>query len=111
MGIARTIARNTLFNFITNASEYAITFVVGIILARGLGTREYGLYSYMLWILGLAQLAIGLGIGDMLMRFVPEALGRGQVGDVRSLIRFGLLLRVTTLVIGCMVILFLPTAW
>ena len=46
MGIASTIAKNTLFNFVTYASDVLINFAVGVILARFLGPDEYGLYSF-----------------------------------------------------------------
>jgi O-antigen/teichoic acid export membrane protein len=55
MGIARTIARNTAFEFITRISEMGIHFVVGIVLTRGLGTEQYGLYAYAIWLVGLAS--------------------------------------------------------
>jgi O-antigen/teichoic acid export membrane protein len=111
MGIARVIAKNTFFNSIYANFDWAINFAVSIILARGLGTEEYGLYCYLLWFFGFAELAVNLGLGDMLMRFIADALGRQRADEPKSLIRLALSLRGSAALVVCVVILIFSSYW
>jgi O-antigen/teichoic acid export membrane protein len=76
MGVAGTIAKNTVFNFIATASDLLINFVVSIVLARILGAEQYGVYVFLMWFLSSATLIANLGLGNMAIRFIAEALGR-----------------------------------
>ena len=78
MSIAGTIAKNTTFSFVNSIVELGIAFVTGIVLARGLGTEQYGLYAYVIWLISLAAIINNLGLGEMSRRFIPEAIGRRQ---------------------------------
>lgn len=107
MGIARTIAKNTLFNFIATASDVLINFVVGIVLARSLGSEQYGFYSFLMWFLGLGAIAANLGVGSMATRFVADALGRENRLESRSLVRLTLILRgMATLFVSSVILAF-----
>lgn len=111
MGTSKTIAKNTLFNFIATASDLLINMVIGIVLARGLGTEQYGLYSLLLWFLGFAGLLINLGLGDMMARYIAEAQGRQRMDDTRGLLRLGLSLRVLAAVVVTVLILIFSRFW
>lgn len=76
MSISKTIAKNTMFGFIATGADAVAMLLVGIVLARNLGTEQYGLYSLMMWFLSLAGLVVNLGIGEMTKRFVAEAMGQ-----------------------------------
>jgi O-antigen/teichoic acid export membrane protein len=105
MSISRTIAKNTLFNFISTATDVAISFVVSILLARGLGTEEYGRYSFLMWFLSLAALLVNLGLGEMTRRYVAEAVGRGDKEAPTGIIQLVLVIRVgVTLLVSLIII-------
>jgi O-antigen/teichoic acid export membrane protein len=93
MNIARTIAKNSLFNFIGTASDLLVGFVVGIVLTRSLGTEQYGIYSYLMWFLSLVAVIIDLGATQMAKRFVAEALGAGNTYEAKGFVRLTLMLR------------------
>ncbi len=93
MSVARTIAKNSLFNFITTALGTSAVFIVGIVLARYLGTEQYGLYSFMMWFISLAILVADLGIGEMTKRFVAEAAGQQNARATKGIIRLALMVR------------------
>ena len=101
MSVTRTIAKNTAFNFITNASDTLVNLAVGILLARFLGPADYGLYSFLIWFLYFIVLFANLGLGHMTIRFIAEALGQQNMGQVKSLISLAFRLRflVTALLI------------
>lgn len=111
MGTSKTIAKNTLFNFIANASDLVINMVVGIVLARGLGPEQYGLYSLLIWFLYFASLVVNLGLGDMMTRYVAEAQGKQRMDDTQGLIRLGLSLRVLVTAAAILVIIVFSRFW
>ncbi len=104
-GVAGTIARNTVFNFIATASDLASAFVSGIVLARSLGTEQYGLYSLFMWFLPLAGLATNLGLAEMAKRFIAEALGTGKNLEARKLVRMAITYRAVAAAVATLVIL------
>jgi O-antigen/teichoic acid export membrane protein len=111
VGIARTIAKNTAFNFIATASDVVINLVVGIVLARSLGTEQYGLYSLLMWFLTLALLAANLGLGAMATRYIAEAIGRESRDDPKSLIRLTVLSKSFVSVVVTLIIVFSAGFW
>jgi O-antigen/teichoic acid export membrane protein len=111
MGIAGTIAKNTLFSIIATASELFINFVVSIVLARELGTEQYGVYALLMWFLTFAHLAANLGLGSMAVRFIAEALGRKNGEEVKGLTQLLLKIRLIAALIISLVILTLSGLW
>lgn len=93
MSITRTIAKNTLFGFVEVGTDLISGFVLGIVVARGLGAEQYGIYSYLLWLLGLAAILTDLGLSEMVKRFIAEAAGRGNRHQAIGLVRLTLGLR------------------
>ena len=76
MSITTTIAKNTAFLFIASASDTMSNLVIGVILARFLGPADYGLYSFLIWFLFFVILFANMGLGQMMTRFIAEALGQ-----------------------------------
>ena len=111
MSVAKTIAKNTSFEFINNIFELGIRFVVGIALTRGLGTEQYGLYAYVLWMLGFIALGTNLGLGEMSRRFIPEAIGRQNTREVSGFVQLSFSFRIVAAIILCSIILFTSSQW
>jgi O-antigen/teichoic acid export membrane protein len=105
MSIAGTIAKNSIFNFIATASEMVAAFAAGIVLARTLGTEQYGLYSLMMWFLSLAFLVVNLGVGEMVKRFVAEALGQKNMSSAKGFVRLNLVVRGSATLLTSLLIL------
>jgi len=93
MGVARTIAKNSIFNFINTLAGAVGSFVISIVLARYLGIEQYGLYALMMWFLALAALVLNLGMTEMMKRFVGEAVGQQNMNTVKGLVRLNLVIR------------------
>jgi len=80
-GIAR---RTALFAFAIRVASAAIAYVAQIVLARWMGTHDYGIYVFVwTWVLVLGNLS-GLGFGMASMRFVPEHVERGETEALRG---------------------------
>src|SRR3972149_10053439 len=93
MTITGPIAKNTMFGFIATATDAVAMLVVVVVLARNLGTEQYGIYSLMMWFLSLAGLLVNLGIGEMTKRFVAEAVGQQNLRAVKVIVRLTLIVR------------------
>ena len=111
MGIAKNIIKNTSFAFITSVVEMGISFFVSITLTRGLGTEQYGLYSYTLWLLGLTSIATNLGLGEMVRRFIPESIGRKNPEETVGYVQTSILFRSIAAVIVFVGILASSSFW
>jgi O-antigen/teichoic acid export membrane protein len=107
MGVAETIAKNTVFNFFITVFNLAATFIVGVFLARYLGPEQYGLYSFIIWFLTLATLVVNLGIGEMIRRFVAEAIGQNNIQAIKGFVKLSFSIRVLALIVISLLILFL----
>lgn len=80
-GVAR---RTALFAFSIRVASAAIAYVAQIILARWIGTFDYGVYVFVwTWVLVLGNLS-GLGFGTSAARFVPEYIERDEPGRLRG---------------------------
>lgn len=107
MSISQTIAKNSLFNFISMAAEAVTVFAVGIMLARHLGTEQYGLYALMMWFHALAALVVSLGMTEMTKRFIGEAIGQQNMNTVKGLVRLNLLVKGAGALLTCGLIIIL----
>lgn len=64
-----------------------LTLVLGIVLARMLGPKDYGVYAYAFAIMNLLMVAAEVGVPTLLMREVASSLGLAQWGLLRGALR------------------------
>lgn len=64
-----------------------ITLVLSIILARSLGPESYGIYAFVLSILGLVTLILSGGLAQLLTREVAVALQQGEPCVIKGITR------------------------
>jgi O-antigen/teichoic acid export membrane protein/CelD/BcsL family acetyltransferase involved in cellulose biosynthesis len=78
--------------FILRVVNAVLAFALQVLLARWLGTGDYGVYVYVwVWLLVLGGVA-GLGLPSAAQRFVPEYAGRGDTAGLRGFVYRGRLL-------------------
>lgn len=111
MSLTRTIAKNTLFNFIIIGSQTLFNLLVGVLLARFLGPDDYGLYSFIIWFLYFVFLCANLGLGHMVIRFIAEAMGQKNKGEIRSLVNVAFNFRFLASAICVIVIIAFSGYW
>jgi len=68
-------ARGTLQLFVARGCYMLIGYAVAVILARGLGPAEYGVYSVLLSILVWLELAGGFGLPGAASKMIPQEKG------------------------------------
>ena len=78
--------RAALFAFLVRIASAGIAFVTQILLARWMGSFEYGIFVFVwVWVLILGGLA-PLGLSVSCNRFVPQYRERGQLALLRGLL-------------------------
>jgi O-antigen/teichoic acid export membrane protein len=111
MSITRTIAKNTAYNFVITGTDTVFNLFVGILLARFLGPAEYGFYSFLVWFIYFIAIVVNLGLGQMVIRFIAEALGRQSEGEVKSLVNIALQFRFLAATLAVIVIIAFVGYW
>ncbi|MEC9367695.1 MAG: lipopolysaccharide biosynthesis protein [Pseudomonadota bacterium] len=75
-----------LFAFAVRVASAGIAYLSQALLARWMGSYEYGIYVFVwVWVLILGGLS-PLGLSTASMRFVPEYREKGQTGLLRGLL-------------------------
>lgn len=104
--------RGALMAFAIRIASAAIAFLSQVLLARWMGTYEFGVYTYIwVWLCVIGVLA-PLGTSTTVVRFIPEYLEHGKAALARGFLRFGRLVSVgfglTAAIIGALVLLAAP---
>jgi O-antigen/teichoic acid export membrane protein len=79
------LARNALLNLIGQAVPLLVALITVPFVVRGLGTDRFGLLSLAWVVLGYFTI-FDLGLGRATTKYVAEALGRGEEGQVPSIL-------------------------
>jgi len=79
------LARNTVMNLVGNVIPLLVGLATIPYVARGLGADGFGILSIAWVLLGYFSL-FDLGLGRATTKFVADALGRGEVGQIPGLV-------------------------
>ena len=100
--LSRQLTRNSLGSFVLKVSQVGLSFVTSILLARLLGVKDYGAYSYVIAWLFLLEVPAGLGLKILLPREVATYETHQQWGLMRGIIRWANQSALfTSLVVSC----------
>jgi O-antigen/teichoic acid export membrane protein len=111
MSLSGTIAKNTAYSFFATIMELLIGFATGIVLARSLGAEQFGVYSYLMWLVSVAAVFTNLGLGETSKRYIAESVGRQTTHESMGLVRFTLVIRFIAALIICLIILVTTGYW
>ncbi len=64
----------------------ALGILVSVLIARALPPAELGRYAFLVWLAGLAAVALSLGFPTTVTRYTAEAVGAGRPGDAGALL-------------------------
>lgn len=81
----RTLARNLLAGVAGEAVSGTLNFLTFILVARALGTEQFGVFSYVLAFVGVFQLLADFGVTNILVREITRA--RDRVEEIVGLLR------------------------
>ena len=103
----KTIAKGSLLTVAGTALGIILNLLLRLILARGLGTAQYGEFVLAYTIVGLASIFVTLGMTRTLSRFLPFFEARKLVGRSKGLFKFSGIVGISTsLVIAILLFLF-----
>jgi O-antigen/teichoic acid export membrane protein len=85
VSIQKKIAKNATYNFLVKAIGLTFGFVASVVVARYLGPEKYGIYSFVIWFLGMVGLMVNLGIPTTITKYVSEYLGRNDYSAAASI--------------------------
>ncbi len=79
--------RGAITAFAIRVASAGILFFSHVLLARWLGTFEFGVYTYVwVWVTVIGTMC-SLGFGTTVVRFVPEYLAHGKLDQARGFLR------------------------
>lgn len=85
-GELATVLRGAGMVLAIRVAASGLTYVAMIVLARWMGTQEYGIYTYALAWAALLAMPAGFGLHAACVRFVPEYVATGAWGKVRGIL-------------------------
>ena len=78
--------RNAIFAFLIRVGSAGLAYLSQIILARWMGSYEYGIFAYVwVWLLLLGGLST-LGLNTAVIRFIPEYTEKADLSRLRGII-------------------------
>lgn len=89
-GLGQILIRSVLGSMILRIAGMAFAFLVGVQLARGLGSSGYGTYGLAISIMALLAVVVEIGIPQMLTREVATGFARGDQDIARMAVAWGL---------------------
>jgi len=78
--------KNTIFNFLNTISSFLGGAVLSIIIARGLGPKLLGQYSFITYLIVLITTIFALGLPSTLTRYIAEYTGKNDQASISHLI-------------------------
>lgn len=93
--------RNALISFPIRILGLILQFATSILIARLVGPAEFGAYSYAFVWAAVVSLALGLGLGQLALREIPQFVARNQGGTITGfLMALAVTLMLSTTVLG-----------
>ena len=105
-----TLARGAILNVLITGIGIGISFLVQILLARKLGSEQFGLYAYVMGWMALALLPAKLDFDSAATRFVGAYAGNGEWDLLNGFLRRGAQVVLTaSVIVGCIAALGMVT--
>ena len=99
MSYTKRAARAFIIVFVINIIAAFLGYLIRIVLARNLSVAEYGLFFSVLTLINFLGGFIGLGMGESLVKYIPEFLVKKKYYKVKNAIIITFLVFLATLII------------
>ncbi len=92
---------NTFFSTVAAYVEFFIGLLISIILARQLGSENYGTYGYYMWLITLLIFVVNGGVSLTAIKLIAESRVVDDAPDLLSIYRYLAIKQVKSLLIVC----------
>lgn len=84
--VSGRLLRGMVSSFTANATAVGVAFGSSLVLARALGSEDFGVFTYVVSWLNIAVLVATLGLDTALVRFLPEYAAREDWAGIRGVL-------------------------
>ncbi|MFB6273375.1 MAG: flippase [Salinibacter sp.] len=85
-GLRVHLIQGASWSFVLKVTNQALMFITSIVLARILGAEGFGLYAFVMGVVGLLGVPANLGLPQLVMRNVASYAARADWGPLRGLL-------------------------
>jgi hypothetical protein len=79
-----TLVRDGMGSLFLKAGYILLTFGTTVLLARGLGAQDYGVFSYVYALISLLSIPAQFGLPTLVVRETAQAMARKEYGFVQG---------------------------
>ena len=97
---AGRVGRNTAFNMVRSVVTTAVAFVSGVVVARGLGPADAGIWALVIWIALATSVVVGHGLALTLTKLVAQQDADTGSTEIGGIVAFGIKLQVLLAALG-----------
>ena len=105
MSIAKKVAGQSAWFLVGNVYTLIVGFTFQIYLARQIGAEGLGLFGLLQTGVGIFSSLLGLGIAQVMLRFIPEHVAKREYAELYALVWSGSLLIAVSSLFGVIVVL------
>lgn len=85
--LSRRVAAGAAWAQVSRVAEVASSIALSLVLIRALGPNRYGQYSFLVNVATVLAVFLSLGFPETVMRFVSTLQARGEIPQIRYLVR------------------------
>ncbi|HUS61398.1 MAG TPA: oligosaccharide flippase family protein, partial [Acidimicrobiales bacterium] len=89
-GVLGRVARSGVWLILAHIATAGAAFVVSVVVARRLGTAEFGRYSFFFFLVSVIPTLVALGIPPSIARTLPERIGAGDHAGAFAVFRYAI---------------------
>lgn len=105
------LIKNVKSNYVRMIILAVLGFLSSILFARILGPEKYGIYTYMIWFIGIFTTLFGLGLSNTITKFLPEYYSNKQYSKIEQFLKTTLIIEVFCIIIGSILLVTTFPIW
>lgn len=104
MSLIKRASKGFVWNQSNKTFEFFLTFILSIVIARGLGPFEYGIFCILASINSLFSLFVAQGLEEAIGKYIPKLKADGQNNKIAYLLQRFSIRRVLFTFITCIIL-------
>lgn len=104
MSLVKRASRGFIWNQFHKTFEFFLSFLLSIVIARGLGPSEYGIFCILASINSLFILFVSLGLEEALGKYAPKLMADQEHNKIAYLLQKISIKRTVSTFVGCILL-------